>query len=175
MEEFYRIRRLPPYVFEQVNRAKAAARNAGADIIDMGMGNPDLPTNKFIVDKLIESVQRPDTHGYSTSKGIPGLRRAQAGYYERRFGVKLDGAHVVVIGRGVTVGRPIGLMLTRAWLLREIGKPEGTQVLIDAAAPHLTGDNFMATHWLITYAVLAEDAEFLRMRALLDPDCGKEG
>jgi alanine-synthesizing transaminase len=90
MEEFHKVRRLPPYVFEQVNRLKAQARAAGADIVDLGMGNPDLPTNKFIVDKLVESVQRPDTHGYSSSKGIPGLRRAQAAYYGRRFGVKLN-------------------------------------------------------------------------------------
>lgn len=90
MDEFHKIRRLPPYVFEQVNRLKAQARANGADIVDLGMGNPDLPTNKFIVDKLIESVQRPDTHGYSTSRGIPGLRRAQAAYYARRFGVKLN-------------------------------------------------------------------------------------
>ena len=90
MEEFYRIRRLPPYVFEQVNRAKAAARNAGADIIDLGMGNPDLPTPAHVVEKLNETVGRPRTDRYSASKGIAGLRRAQAGYYDRRFGVKLN-------------------------------------------------------------------------------------
>ncbi len=90
MEEFHKVRRLPPYVFEQVNRLKASARAAGADIIDMGMGNPDLPTPQSIVDKLCEAVQDPRTHRYSSSKGIPGLRRAQAGYYERRFGVKLN-------------------------------------------------------------------------------------
>ena len=90
MEEFHKVRRLPPYVFEQVNRLKASARAAGADIIDMGMGNPDLPTPQSIVDKLCEAVQDPRTHRYSSSKGIPGLRRAQAGYYERRFGVKVN-------------------------------------------------------------------------------------
>ena len=89
-EEFHKIRRLPPYVFEQVNRLKAAARAKGADIIDLGMGNPDLPTPQNIVDKLCEVVQDPRTHRYSASRGIPGLRRAQAKYYERRFGVKLD-------------------------------------------------------------------------------------
>src|SRR3974377_155879 len=89
MEEFYRIRRLPPYVFEQVNRAKAAARNGGADIIDLGMGNPDLPTPAHVVEKLKETVGKPRTDRYSASRGIPGLRRAQAAYYERRFGVKL--------------------------------------------------------------------------------------
>jgi len=89
MEEFHKVRRLPPYVFEQVNRLKASARANGADIIDLGMGNPDLPTPKAIVDKLVEVVRDPRTHRYSASKGIAGLRRAQAGYYLRRFGVKL--------------------------------------------------------------------------------------
>ncbi len=90
MEEFHKVRRLPPYVFEQVNRLKASARAAGADIVDLGMGNPDLPTPQKIVDKLCETIQDPRTHRYSSSKGIPGLRRAQAAYYERRFGVKLN-------------------------------------------------------------------------------------
>lgn len=90
MEEFHKVRRLPPYVFEQVNRLKASARARGADIIDLGMGNPDLPTPKAIVDKLCDVVRDPRTHRYSSSRGIPGLRRAQAGYYARRFGVKLD-------------------------------------------------------------------------------------
>jgi alanine-synthesizing transaminase len=90
MEDFYRIRRLPPYVFEQVNRAKAAARNAGADIIDFGMGNPDLPTPAHVLEKLKETLGKPRTDRYSASRGITGLRKAQAGYYERRFGVKLN-------------------------------------------------------------------------------------
>ena len=90
MEDFHKTRRLPPYVFEQVNRLKASARSRGADIIDLGMGNPDLPTPKAIVDKLVEVVRDPRTHRYSSSRGIPGLRRAQANYYARRFGVKLN-------------------------------------------------------------------------------------
>jgi alanine-synthesizing transaminase len=90
MEEFYRIRRLPPYVFEQVNRAKAAARNQGADIIDLGMGNPDLPAPEHVVEKLKETIGKSRTDRYSASRGIPGLRRAQAAYYQRRFGVKLN-------------------------------------------------------------------------------------
>ena len=89
-EEFHRIRRLPPYVFAEVNQAKAAARNAREDIIDLGMGNPDSPTPAHIVAKLIETVADPRSHRYSTSKGIPGLRRALAAYYDRRFGVKLN-------------------------------------------------------------------------------------
>lgn len=88
--EFHRIQRLPTYVFEHVNKLKAQARADGKDIIDFGMGNPDLPTPKHIVEKLVETVRNPRTHRYSASKGIPGLRKAQARYYERRFGVKLD-------------------------------------------------------------------------------------
>jgi alanine-synthesizing transaminase len=90
MEEFHRIRRLPPYVFEVVNRAKAAARNAGADIVDLGMGNPDLPAPPHVIEKLKDTLGKPRTDRYSSSKGIPGLRRAQAAYYGRRFGVKLN-------------------------------------------------------------------------------------
>jgi alanine-synthesizing transaminase len=104
MEEFHKVRRLPPYVFEQVNRLKASARSAGADIIDLGMGNPDLPTPKAIVDKLVEVVRDPRTHRYSSSRGIPGLRRAQASYYARRFGVKLDPDRQVVATLGSKEG-----------------------------------------------------------------------
>ncbi len=90
LQEFHRIKRLPPYVFEEVNRLKAGARARGDDIIDFGMGNPDMPTPPHIVEKLVETVSKPRTNRYSTSRGIPGLRRAQAAYYERRFGVTLD-------------------------------------------------------------------------------------
>ncbi len=102
--EFHRIKRLPPYVFAEVNRLKAAARAAGADIIDLGMGNPDLPTPQHIIDKLVETVAKPRTHRYSASKGIPGLRRAQAAYYARRFGVKLDPETQVVATLGSKEG-----------------------------------------------------------------------
>jgi len=104
MDDFHKTRRLPPYVFEQVNRLKAQARAAGADIIDLGMGNPDLPTPKHIVEKLTETVQDPRTHRYSASKGIPGLRKAQAGYYDRRFGVKLNPDTQVVATLGSKEG-----------------------------------------------------------------------
>jgi alanine-synthesizing transaminase len=90
MEEFHRVRRLPPYVFEVVNRAKAIARNQGADIVDLGMGNPDLAAPAHVIEKLKETIGRPRTDRYSASKGIAGLRRAQAAYYARRFGVKLN-------------------------------------------------------------------------------------
>jgi len=102
--EFHKIKRLPPYVFEQVNRLKAAARDNGADVVDFGMGNPDMPTPSHIVDKLIETVQKPRTHRYSASKGIPGLRRAQADYYGRRFGVKLNPDTQVVATLGSKEG-----------------------------------------------------------------------
>ena len=104
MSEFYSVRRLPPYVFEQVNRLKASARAAGADIIDLGMGNPDLPTPRHIVDKLADTARRDDTHGYSASRGINGLRRAQAAYYGRRFGVKLDPNSQVIVTIGSKEG-----------------------------------------------------------------------
>ncbi len=102
--DFYRVNRLPPYVFEEVNRLKARLRANGADVIDFGMGNPDMPTPEHIVDKLVESARNPDAHGYSVSRGIVGLRRAMAGYYDRRFGVKLDPDSEVVVTLGSKEG-----------------------------------------------------------------------
>src|ERR1700690_1120025 len=104
MEEFYRIRRLPPYVFEEVNKAKAKARNAGADIIDLGMGNPDLPAPAHVIEKMKEVLGKPRTDRYSASRGIAGLRRAQAAYYGRRFGVKLNPETQVVATLGSKEG-----------------------------------------------------------------------
>ncbi|MFP4449781.1 MAG: aminotransferase class I/II-fold pyridoxal phosphate-dependent enzyme, partial [Rhodosalinus sp.] len=103
-EEFHRIKRLPPYVFAEVNRLKAAYRAKGVDIIDFGMGNPDMDTPAHIVDKLVETVRRPRTHRYSASKGIAGLRRAQAAYYERRFGVTLNPETEVIATLGSKEG-----------------------------------------------------------------------
>jgi alanine-synthesizing transaminase len=103
-EEFYRIKRLPPYVFTEVNALKAEARAAGRDVIDLGMGNPDGPTPPHIVAKLVEAVQNPRTHGYSVSRGITGLRRACAGYYARRFGVELDPEREVIVTLGSKEG-----------------------------------------------------------------------
>ena len=102
--EFHRIRRLPPYVFAEVNSAKARARTAGEDIIDLGMGNPDSPTPRHIVEKLIETVQDPRSHRYSVSAGIPGLRRALATYYRRRFDVELNPETEVVATLGSKEG-----------------------------------------------------------------------
>ncbi len=104
IEDFHSIKRLPPYVFAEVNRLKAEARARGADIIDLGMGNPDLPTPQHIIDKLVETVGKPRTNRYSASKGIPGLRRAQAAYYERRFGVKLNPETQIVATLGSKEG-----------------------------------------------------------------------
>ena len=104
IDEFHRIKRLPPYVFAEVNAMKAAARAAGDDIIDFGMGNPDSPTPQHIVDKLCETVRDPKTHRYSQSCGIPGLRRALAGYYDRRFGVDLDPESEAIVTLGSKEG-----------------------------------------------------------------------
>jgi alanine-synthesizing transaminase len=105
MRQFARINRLPLYVFNITNELKMAARRAGEDIIDMSMGNPDGPTPKHIVDKLVEAAQRPDTHGYSVSKGIPRLRRAITGWYQRRYGVEFDPDTEAI----VTIGSKEGL------------------------------------------------------------------
>ncbi|SDB06870.1 LL-diaminopimelate aminotransferase [Belnapia rosea] len=126
-EEFHRIRRLPPYVFAEVNAAKARARAAAEDIVDLGMGNPDSPTPPHIVAKLIEAVQDPRTHRYSMSKGIPGLRRALAGYYDRRFGVKLDPEREVV----ATLGSKEGL----ANLAQAISSPGDTILVPNPSYP----------------------------------------
>jgi alanine-synthesizing transaminase len=103
-DEFYRIRRLPPYVIAEVNGMRARARAAGEDIIDLGMGNPDLPPPPHVIEKLCEVASKPDAHGYSASKGIPGLRRAQANYYARRFGVDVDPETEVVVTMGSKEG-----------------------------------------------------------------------
>jgi len=104
LPDFHRIQRLPPYVFEEVNRLKAAARARGADIIDLGMGNPDLPTPRHIVEKMVETCAKPRTNRYSASRGIPGLRRAQARYYADRFCVKLDPDREIVATLGSKEG-----------------------------------------------------------------------
>ena len=105
MEEFARIKRLPPYVFNITGELKAAARKRGEDVIDLSMGNPDQPTPRHIVDKLIESVQRTDTHGYSVSKGIPRLRRAICNWYKSRYNVEFDPDSEAI----VTIGSKEGI------------------------------------------------------------------
>src|SRR5713226_4888794 len=105
MREFSRIKRLPAYVFNITNELKMAARHRGEDIVDLSMGNPDGPTPKHIVDKLIEATQRQDTHGYSVSKGIPRLRKAISAWYRRRYGVELEADSEAI----VTIGSKEGL------------------------------------------------------------------
>jgi len=103
-DEFYRIKRLPPYVFAEVNKLKAQLRADGQDIIDFGFGNPDLPTPQHVIDKLIETVQKPRVTGYSASRGIKGLRQACSRYYDRRFGVDLDAEEQVIATIGSKEG-----------------------------------------------------------------------
>ncbi|MEQ1615329.1 MAG: LL-diaminopimelate aminotransferase [Hyphomicrobiaceae bacterium] len=153
IEDFHRIKRLPPYVFAEVNRMKAAARARGADIIDLGMGNPDMPTPQHIVDKMIETIAKPRTHRYSASKGIPGLRKAQAAYYDRRFGVKLNPETQVVatlgskegfanMAQAITAPGDLILVPNPTYPIHEFGF-----IISGAAIRHLpanNGDEFLA-------------------------------
>jgi alanine-synthesizing transaminase len=152
-EEFHRIRRLPPYVFAEVNTAKARARGAGEDIIDLGMGNPDSPTPAHIVAKLVEAVQDPRTHRYSVSKGIPGLRRALAAYYRRRFDVALDPETEVI----VTLGSKEGL----ANLASAVTSPGDTILVPNPSYPiHQFG--FIIAGASVRSVPAAPDEEMLR-------------
>ncbi|NKB21109.1 MAG: LL-diaminopimelate aminotransferase [Alphaproteobacteria bacterium] len=103
-QEFHRVRRLPPYVFAEVNAMKADARAAGEDVLDFGMGNPDLPSPPHVVEKLVEAVQNPKTHRYSVSRGITGLRKANAEYYGRRFNVDIDPETETIVTLGSKEG-----------------------------------------------------------------------
>ena len=150
--DFHRIRRLPPYVFAEVNAMKAAARAAGAGIIDFGMGNPDLPTPPHIVEKLVETVQDPRTHRYSNSRGIPGLRKALAGYYKTRFGVTLDPESEAI----VTIGSKEGL----ANLAQAITGPGDTILVPNPSYPiHQFG--FIIADGTVGYLPVEPDDAFL--------------
>jgi len=152
-EEFHRIRRLPPYVFAEVNTAKARARATGEDIIDLGMGNPDSATPPHIVAKLVEAVQDPRTHRYSVSKGIPGLRRALAAYYRRRFDVPLDPETEVI----ATLGSKEGL----ANLASAITSPGDTILAPNPSYPiHQFG--FIIAGAAVRSVPAAPDEEMLR-------------
>ncbi|MDB5358721.1 MAG: Aspartate aminotransferase family protein [Rhodospirillales bacterium] len=150
--EFHRIRRLPPYVFAEVNRLKAAARAAGRDVIDFGMGNPDMATPPHVVAKLIETVQDPRTHRYSNSKGITGLRKAIAGYYSRRFEVDLDPESEVI----VTLGSKEGL----ANLAQAITSP-GDVVLVPNPSYPIHAFGFMIAGAAIRHIPPTEPDQFL--------------
>ncbi len=150
--EFHRIKRLPPYVFAEVNAMKAKARAAGADIIDLGMGNPDLPTPQHIVDKLCEAAQDPKAHRYSASQGIKGLRKAFVAYYERRFGVTLDMNKEVC----VTLGSKEGL----ANLASAITSP-GDIILSPNPAYPIHPFGFIIADGSVRYLPYEPNAEFM--------------
>ena len=134
--DFYRIRRMPPYVFAEVNAMKAAARARGEDIIDLGMGNPDGAPPAHVIDKLAEVARNPRAHRYSASKGIAGLRKAQAGYYERRFGVSLDPDSEVI----VTLGSKEGLAnLAQAIIARATSCSRQTRLIRSISRLHHRG------------------------------------
>src|SRR5881392_1469253 len=151
-DEFYRIKRLPPYVFAEVNTLKAQARAQGRDVIDLGMGNPDGPTPPHIVAKLIEAVQNPKTHGYSTSRGIAGLRRAYAAYYARRFNVELDPEREII----VTLGSKEGL----ANLAQAITAP-GDTVLVPNPCYPIHAFGFIMAGAAVRHVPIGPDVDFL--------------
>jgi alanine-synthesizing transaminase len=151
-EEFYRIKRLPPYVFAEVNALKAQARGEGRDVIDLGMGNPDGPTPPHIVAKLVEAVQNPKTHGYSTSRGIPGLRRAYAAYYARRFNVQLDPEREII----VTLGSKEGF----ANLAQAITAP-GDTILVPNPCYPIHAFGFIMAGAAVRHVPVGPDVDFL--------------
>jgi alanine-synthesizing transaminase len=152
-EEFYRIKRLPPYVFAEVNALKARARAAGRDVIDLGMGNPDGATPDHIVKKLLEAVQNPKSHGYSVSRGITGLRRAYAAYYARRFGVELDPESEII----TTLGSKEGL----ANLAQAITAP-GDIVLVPNPCYPIHAFGFIMAGASVRHVPLGPDVDFMR-------------
>lgn len=152
MSQFPRIKRLPPYVFNTLNQLKSEARARGEDIVDFGMGNPDQPTPQFIVDKLIETVKRPDTHRYSMSKGIPRLRRAMAAWYKKHYQVSLNSETEVL----TTIGSKEGL----AHLALAISGPGDTVLVPDPAYPiHTYG--FVIAGANVKQIPLIDEAQFL--------------
>lgn len=152
-EEFHRIKRLPPYVFAEVNAMKAAARAAGEDIIDLGMGNPDLPTPDHIVDKLCEAARDPKTHRYSASAGIKGLRLALSVYYERRFNVSIDPNRECI----VTLGSKEGL----ANLASAMTSP-GDVVLTPNPSYPIHPFGFIIADGSVQHLPVKPDADFLK-------------
>ena len=151
--EFHRIKRLPPYVFAEVNAMKARARAAGEDIIDFGMGNPDQPTPAHIVDKLVEAARNPRAHRYSMSRGIPGLRKALVNYYQRRFGVELDQESECIV--------TLGSKEVLANLANAITSP-GDVVLVPNPSYPIHPYGFIIAGGSCRYVPVTPDAEFLR-------------
>jgi alanine-synthesizing transaminase len=155
--QFHRINRLPPYVFEEVNRLKAEARGRGEDIIDFGMGNPDMPTPPHIVDKLVETARDPRANRYSASRGIKGLRRAMAAYYLRRFGVEVNPDSEVI----VTLGSKEGF----ANLAQAITSP-GDVVLVPNPAYPIHAYGFIMAGAAIRHVPANTPEEFLSRAAI---------
>jgi alanine-synthesizing transaminase len=152
-QEFHRIKRLPPYVFNEVNEMKARARAAGEDIIDFGMGNPDQATPRHIVDKMIETVADPRTHRYSASRGIPGLRKAFAAYYGKRFNVDIDHNSEAI----VTLGSKEGL----ANLASAITSPGDVILVPNPSYPiHMFG--FIIAGAAVRNVPVAPDGDYLK-------------
>jgi alanine-synthesizing transaminase len=151
--DFHRISRLPPYVFEQVNKLKAEARARGEDIIDFGMGNPDMPTPAHIVEKLIETARDPRSNRYSASRGIKGLRKAMAGYYLRRFGVELNPDSEII----ATLGSKEGF----ANIAQAITAP-GDVVLVPNPAYPIHAFGFILAGAAIRHVPAPSPEEFLR-------------
>ncbi|MDF0545244.1 LL-diaminopimelate aminotransferase [Sphingobium sp. H39-3-25] len=161
-EEFYRLSLLPPYVIAETNAMRTAARSAGDDIIDLGMGNPDLPPPPHVIAKLVEVALKPNAHGYSQSKGIPGLRRAQADYYARRFGVTLEPDSQVV----VTMGSKEGL----ASLASAIIAPGDLVAAPDPSYPIHTFGFIMAGAEIAPLPTSPDDRYFVALEALAERD-----
>src|SRR5690242_19959536 len=151
--DFYRIQRLPPYVFAEVNAMKAAARARGEDIVDLGMGNPDGAPPAHVIEKLAEVARNPRAHRYSASKGIAGLRKAQAAYYDRRFGVSLDPDSEVI----TTLGSKEGL----ANLAQAITAP-GDIVLVPNPCYPIHAFGFIMAGASIRHVPLGPDVDFMR-------------
>ena len=151
MHDFQRIKRLPPYVFNIVNDLKAKARAAGEDIIDFGMGNPDQPTPQHIVDKMTEAAQRPDTHRYSVSRGIPRLRQAICGWYKKKYDVDLDPETEAI----VTIGSKEGLAHLA---LATVGP--GDAVLVPSPAYPIHPYGFVIAGADIRHVPLTPDGDF---------------
>tara|TARA_R110002096_G_scaffold428927_1_gene641177 strand:- start:4651 stop:5859 length:1209 start_codon:yes stop_codon:yes gene_type:complete len=154
--EFYRIKRLPPYVFAEVNAMKASARAAGEDIIDFGMGNPDLMPPQHVIDKVTETMKDPKAHRYSASKGIHGLRKAMAAYYDRRFNVSLDPETEVI----ATLGSKEGL----ANLAQAITAP-GDVILVPNPSYPIHHFGFIIAGATIRHLPTTKDHDFMEMLA----------
>jgi alanine-synthesizing transaminase len=158
--EFYRIKRLPPYVFAEVNKMKAQARADGHDIIDFGMGNPDSAPPPHVVEKLRETLKDPKVHRYSLSRGIHGLRKAQAAYYQRRFGIELDPDTEIV----VTIGSKEGL----ANMAEAISSPGDTFIVPDPSYPIHTWGFVIAGAEVVSVPNTADERFFVALKQILD-------